>query len=370
MACRFEFYILYLSSQGILMKSLRRGFTLIELLVVIAIIAILVALLLPAVQQAREAARRSSCKNNLKQLGLALHNYHDTHNVFPPGQIRGYVANPNREFGNGFSWGALILPFLEQSALYDSLDPRIGIFVGQNKTAVQQVNGISVALCPSDSDRPRTRTANGSADINYMTSIPTTSYHGSAGAFNNWSDSTSAKLSGGFFTTDPGRPSTMASIKDGTTNTIAIGEKSGALNNQGSFLGHNHGTRTQGMDDFANAQDHWLCYALYPITNNGPAPSQSTNRFGSEHDGGAQFLMADGSVRFISENIQHLLDTSNADPVNHPAANGAGCLWTNSAGGCADGTGGAFNNKTALAGFMGIWQRLNHKSDGLVIGEF
>ncbi|MBR9800775.1 DUF1559 domain-containing protein, partial [bacterium] len=101
----------------------RYAFTLIELLVVIAIIAILVALLLPAVQQAREAARRSSCKNNLKQLGLAIHNYHDTHGVFPPGYIDGdgITNGGTGQSGgndNGYSWQAMILPMIEQSALY------------------------------------------------------------------------------------------------------------------------------------------------------------------------------------------------------------------------------------------------------------
>ncbi|MFG0295400.1 MAG: DUF1559 domain-containing protein, partial [Maioricimonas sp. JB045] len=105
--------------------SRRRGFTLIELLVVIAIIAILVALLLPAVQQAREAARRSQCKNNLKQIGLALHNYHDTHGSFPPGYIARYVSATDpasAETGPGFAWGTMILPFLDQSPTYNQLN--------------------------------------------------------------------------------------------------------------------------------------------------------------------------------------------------------------------------------------------------------
>jgi len=92
-------------------KNTKRGFTLIELLVVIAIIAILIALLLPAVQQAREAARRSQCKNNLKQIGLALHNYHDTHRVLPSGWIGVEPGvGANIEFGSGWGWGTMILP--------------------------------------------------------------------------------------------------------------------------------------------------------------------------------------------------------------------------------------------------------------------
>ncbi len=107
-----------------------RGFTLIELLVVIAIIAILIALLLPAVQQAREAARRASCKNNMRQLGLALHNYHDTANTFPPGWISVDPATrrPSAHDGlTGVGWGTMILPMIEQSNLYNRFNPNVGI---------------------------------------------------------------------------------------------------------------------------------------------------------------------------------------------------------------------------------------------------
>lgn len=103
------------------MNRTRRGFTLIELLVVIAIIAILVSLLLPAVQQAREAARRTQCKNNLKQIGIALHNYHDVAGVFPPGFLDIHAGNSERTSG-GWAWSAYLLPYLEQANLYSRFD--------------------------------------------------------------------------------------------------------------------------------------------------------------------------------------------------------------------------------------------------------
>src|SRR5690606_10195612 len=121
-----------------------KGFTLIELLVVIAIIAILVALLLPAVQQAREAARRSSCKNNLKQLGLALHNYHDTYTLFPQGQF--YIEGGSSWHGHS-GWVSL-LPFLEQNAIYDQWNHNLHVYSGTNSSLRQ--NKLSAFQCPSD----------------------------------------------------------------------------------------------------------------------------------------------------------------------------------------------------------------------------
>ena len=151
-----------------------RGFTLIELLVVIAIIAILVALLLPAVQQAREAARRSSCKNNLKQLGLALHNYHDSHNVFPPATINAGLQNCQNHIPGGgpilnHTCYQMLLPYLEQGPLYDrynfSQSSAVGAHsscssnswfvlptVRQQDVAISQVPGF---VCPSDPGRQR-----------------------------------------------------------------------------------------------------------------------------------------------------------------------------------------------------------------------
>ena len=137
------------------MPRARRAFTLIELLVVIAIIAVLIALLLPAVQAAREAARRSQCVNNLKQMGLALHNYHDAVLVFPPGYIAaGPYIDGETDASPGWSWASMILPQLDQSPLYSSINFWLPVQAPANTTATQ--TSLNVFLCPSDQIPGRT----------------------------------------------------------------------------------------------------------------------------------------------------------------------------------------------------------------------
>src|SRR5262245_13841144 len=136
----------------------RAAFTLVELLVVIAIIGVLVSLLLPAVQQARETARRISCTNRLKQIGLALHNYETTHKIFPPAYITANPAADGSAFGvsygdeyrngpSGFAWGTLLLPFLEQQSLYEQFNFNVACWAPANATAAQAK--VTVFLCPS-----------------------------------------------------------------------------------------------------------------------------------------------------------------------------------------------------------------------------
>lgn len=181
-----------------------RGFTLIELLVVIAIIAILVALLLPAVQQAREAARRSSCKNNLKQIGLALHNYLDTYTVFPPAIC---FSNPvNSSTGGQWSVHARILPYVEQAALFDIADLNSSYLPGQAPANVR----VATYLCPSD---PNDK---GRGSDHYPTS-----YGYSAGPWFVWDNSTHAKGRGAFA---PNSKFADRDMTDGMSNTLAFAE--------------------------------------------------------------------------------------------------------------------------------------------------
>lgn len=315
------------------MKTSRRGFTLIELLVVIAIIAILIALLLPAVQQAREAARRSQCKNNLKQMGLALHNYHDVFGTLPPGHI-GRCTTPNLN-GSGL---VCLLPYLEQSPLYNTFNFNGSTFTAEvsggesgtittwagdtttngNLAPVQQV--LQVFLCPSDSAGLYT-----SPTTYYGPSILNTT--GRGGARTNYDYIT---VSGYNYCDDwpIASPETRAmfgdnsscrltDVKDGTSNTVAMAELTRWIYNGNSNAWGYRGHVMVGLNLYSELINDWTYYGyITPIVGR----LGSWRRPGSLHTGGMHALMGDGSVRFLSENIdtvtrQKLSLMSDGQPV-------------------------------------------------------
>ena len=196
-----------------------KGFTLIELLVVIAIIAVLIALLLPAVQQAREAARRSQCKNNLKQLALALHNYHDSFKLFPPGSFAGVYAQyvSGGLDGSRKCWMQMILPYIDQAPMYNQLTPYFNN--GTDMLSVPQsiiATKIAVLQCPSDPAAGKISSTSQGFIGNYVLCSgphdPTTSVNGST---------VGLKLNGMFY----GISSTkIGDVTDGTSNTVMGGE--------------------------------------------------------------------------------------------------------------------------------------------------
>ncbi|HLQ46430.1 MAG TPA: DUF1559 domain-containing protein, partial [Planctomycetaceae bacterium] len=197
-----------------------RGFTLIELLVVIAIIAILISLLLPAVQQAREAARRSQCKNNLKQIGLALQNYHSSANRFPPGYVAGatYPAT-----SNGWGWSAMILPYLDQAPLYRKINFGLPVEHPNNVTAIQTF--VSAYLCPSDP------VDNGPFNVTdatgaFVTTAAPFSYAATVG--DDSSDVNDPTGNGAFFRNSGIR---IGDLSDGTSTTVLAGERTWAMTN-------------------------------------------------------------------------------------------------------------------------------------------
>ena len=262
-----------------------RGFTLIELLVVIAIIAILIALLLPAVQQAREAARRTQCKNNLKQIGLALHNYHDVHRAFPMSFVptTGCVTgNTNANFAWG--WSTSILPFIEQAPLFNSLNMNgcrmpVPTTTFNGVTYLQQP--LTAYMCPSDSGGVLNTFWNGYAKSNYPGSHQ-------------------------MFRTVETRM--IRDVTDGTSNTLFVGERALRYEPQGKRqTGAIIWGRTSGSDAPVTFHGTWPINQPHPTNSltNGSAndPGCIRHNTSSEHVGGAQFCLVDGSVRFISENI-------------------------------------------------------------------
>lgn len=294
----------------------RSGFTLVELLVVIAIIGVLVGLLLPAVQAAREAARRMQCSNNLKQMGLALHNYHDTYRRFPLGGnwktpwgiIAGRGNRPAR--GNGWAWSAMILPFIEQSALYNQLDFTKRVPELPNRPLV--ASRLSIARCPSAS-QPDNIMVGTAANPNGFANpgLTTTNYVACAGSF----------VQSAYYDQPDGRKNgilyedsdiNIGSVTDGTSNTFLIGETvffgNGATSGTGSFLWDAgwFGRFSAGADGRADAPEAIM--RVGEFRTNPPrvaADNVKRNSFSSFHTGGSQFAFADGSVHFISETIDH-----------------------------------------------------------------
>jgi prepilin-type N-terminal cleavage/methylation domain-containing protein len=263
----------------------RRGFTLIELLVVIAIVGILIALLLPAVQAAREAARRAQCVNNLKQIGLALHGYHDAHALLPPG----YTYTPGYVTG-GFGWAAMVLPQLEQPSLFNAINFDLPPWSAPNTTACTQK--LAVYQCPTDNTVEGFLEREG---YKYARS----SYVANFGP--NDLDLTPEDRSGLFSRNSGTR---FADITDGLSQTLAASERTNALFVRviGSANHFDLETVWPGAIKQDPADDHGhttLFQSAYTITS----PYFDDRNVMSFHPGGTDYLLGDGSVKFIKTSI-------------------------------------------------------------------
>jgi prepilin-type N-terminal cleavage/methylation domain-containing protein len=281
------------------------GFTLVELLVVIAIIGILVALLLPAVQAAREAARRMSCNNNLKQIGLGLHNYHDVHKMFPPG---GITPGPCCGTPSYSTWTIMLLPFVEAQTLAEKYNNNVYNEDPANKFVRESL--VEVYNCPSDKHAGTLgMPASGpGASLNYR--------HGSYRAMGGYSDGAgwwdngdhvnlSLRWRGVFHTVGTGTltSETMSTILDGTSTTLAVGESTSHTNPaRGTFWAYTYTSYNCGNavpEARTLIPDYEKCVAI-----NGAGGSNACKRgWGSFHPGVIQFTVCDGSVKLISTTI-------------------------------------------------------------------
>ncbi|MFO0863117.1 MAG: DUF1559 domain-containing protein [Gemmataceae bacterium] len=320
-------------------RSVRNAFTLIELLVVIAIIAVLIALLVPAVQKVREAAARSQCQNNLKQIGLAIHGYHDTFKRFPVGE--------HDDDNRSFCWRTWILPFIEQGPMYKQMQtaglwipPGMGggsngLNVDTNSNNSELTSGnaaiwnlcktkIALYTCPSDTlpdvDNDGLGKTNYCANIGTATADLTTCAGGNARP---------PMQTGVFFFSNENNntwTTNMAAITDGTSNTIFVGEVTESQDVRANNTGDGRfpvwagGNNNGGCNGIANSGAVFR-FADTNYTLNRKTGAESNMSFGSRHTGGANFLLGDGSVRFASDGISTATYRSLATRAGNEANN-------------------------------------------------
>ncbi|HSG70227.1 MAG TPA: DUF1559 domain-containing protein [Planctomycetaceae bacterium] len=247
----------------------RTAFTLIELLTVLSIVAVLSALMLPGIVQSQDAARANACKNNLKQMGLAMHNYHDVYNTFPPGWV---AKDQKAESGPWIGWQTSILPFVEQAALYEQIN-----FEDYSKTDDKiWKTSLEIYRCPSDP----------MVDLNPIRGkLATSSYSGNAGSQRLPGSVDPLKTHNGIFWWNSNCG--LRNIVDGTSNTFLAGER--CITSGGGIW--------MGLTKNRNEND-----ALSDCSHHSQL-NKSITSFSSMHPGVVQFVLCDGSVRSVSEDI-------------------------------------------------------------------
>jgi prepilin-type N-terminal cleavage/methylation domain-containing protein len=331
-------------------RKRRFGFTLIELLVVIAIIAILIALLLPAVQQAREAARRTQCKNNLHNIGLAMHNYHDVFNILPMANHQDVANGTDPTKAGGWAWSTAILPQMDQAPLFNQLNAGNLTLRDVGSTAAGRTllaTRLDVYSCPSDvgqnpnNNRPFTSLVSGQTILMGK---------------NNYPACNGNEFDTGMISSYNTAPVRFRDVTDGLSNTFNVCERRMRGMDSGAPSGYVPGFAAVwpgAFDEKKNPQvqngNANRCTTQYRLKdgqcNDGTNTVYTAQEgISSEHTGGFHALMGDGSARFISENVEQL-------PFNATAYN-------------------ANPRQPQPITAMGILNRLGNRSDGFVIGEF
>jgi len=297
----------------------------VELLVVIAIIAVLIGLLLPAVQSAREAARRTGCQNNLKQIGLALHTYHDGRKQFPGGFVRSPDYSRTTFSGPGWGWGAMILPYIEEAALFDRLRPGsrdLSATVPDIVAGAQtRIAAFRCPSCPASSDRneaiPSSATAPAFALSNYKGVFGDRNTQASYTVLNPCPNFAGSCINGGNGIFSPGTGIKLKDVIDGTSKTVMVGEvaygPNGTVNSSGALISYLGavwaGVIAQSAE--SNVATH---QTLRGLLANGNASTEyrpngtNSRSFGSHHAGlSTGFVLTDGSVRLISNEVDNAL---------------------------------------------------------------
>lgn len=283
--------LVYLRPRG---SSTSRGFTLIELLVVIAIIAILIALLLPAVQQAREAARRAQCQNNLKQIGIALHSYHENARCLPPGWLGVSGGVPSVVGPTGWGWASHLLPQLDNTPLHRKIN--FNETVDHASNSVIREEALPAFRCPSDSSE-NTWVLKDETTGNPIVSLPTANYVGSFGTTD--LDSAGSTPPGTIFSGDGvfchNRPTRFVDVTDGLSTTFFVGEHRTNRSVTPEWHSTWLGVIPAGEEAFVRT------LAVSDHTPNHPAAH--IDDFSSAHTQGVHFLMGDGRVKFLGQTI-------------------------------------------------------------------